>query len=183
MRAAFDTDRANSSPPGSHHVRTIRLPLLPILVLLQVPAILNVGYFSHDDLEWLARSDVPAWSDIPWVAWTDSPLQYRPLTFNTWLAIAHLLGREPMAMHLVGALLGALNGWLLSRILRALDVPRHVRYAAAIAFVLSPAAVYVHGWTGALADTLTAMLGLAATLALLESQATRSSRSSRRYER
>jgi hypothetical protein len=158
-------------------VRTIRLPLLPILVLLQLPLILNVGYFSHDDLEWLARADVPTWGNVPWVAWLDDSLQYRPLTFNAWLAIAHLFGHAPQAMHLVGALLGALNGWLLARVLRALGVLRNVAYGTAIVFVLSPAAVYVHGWTGALADTLTLTYGLAATLALFKSQATLTPRS------
>jgi hypothetical protein len=158
-------------------VRTIRLPLLPILVLLQLPLILNIGYFSHDDLEWLARADVPTWSAVPWVSWLDNPLQYRPLTFNIWLALAHLFGRAPQAMHLVDALLGASNGWLLARVLHALNVHRKVANVAAMAFVLAPAAVYVHGWTGALADTLTLTLGLAATLALLEAQTTQTSRS------
>jgi len=88
-------------------VRLIRIPLPILLVILQLPLILDPGWFSHDEIEWLARADVPSWSALPWIGWLDlAPLQYRPLTFNLWLALAHTWP-TPAPMHLV---------WVLPRI-------------------------------------------------------------------
>jgi hypothetical protein len=125
-----------------------------LLIALQLPLILNPGYFSHDELQWWSRADVP-WSDLPWVPWLDlSPLQYRPLTFNLWLMLAHAFAATPWLMHLVFVALGTANAWLLARLLADARVPPRVCCAAAIVFALSPCAVYVHGWTGTLADLL-----------------------------
>jgi hypothetical protein len=138
----------------------LRMPLL--LLALQLPLVLNPGYFSHDELEWLARADAP-WSVLPWVSWLDvTPLQYRPLSFNLWLVLAHAFGASAPLIHLVFALLGTLNGWLLARALVSSRVSTCVAYVAAIAFTLMPFVVYVHGWAGTLADLLTLGLGLAA---------------------
>ncbi|HET7925401.1 MAG TPA: hypothetical protein VFL30_10915 [Rhodanobacteraceae bacterium] len=140
--------------PDSARARFVALAAL--LLALQLPLILNPGYFSHDELQWWARADVPSWADLPWIPWLDlSPLQYRPLTFNLWLVLAHAFAATPTLMHLVFVALGTANAWLLARVLADAHVPLRACYAAALVFALSPCAVYVHGWTGTLADLLT----------------------------
>lgn len=150
-----------------HPVRLIRIPLPILLLLLQLPLIANPGYFSHDELQWLARADVPSWNALPWVSWLDlTPLQYRPLTFNIWLVLAHTCGSTPELMHFVFVCLGTANAWLLARVLVAARIPERVAYLSAIVFSLTPYVVYVHGWTGTLADLLTLAFGLLAARAL-----------------
>ena len=145
----------------------LRLPLPILLLILQLPLVFNPGYFSHDDLEWIARADVPAWVSLPWVSWLDlSPLQYRPLTFNLWLVLAHAFGATPALLHLACVILGTLNAWLLWRVLIGARISERIACGAAIVFTLSPYVVYVHGWTGALADLLTLALGLGAARCL-----------------
>jgi hypothetical protein len=58
-------------------------------------------------------------------------------------------------MHFAFVALGTFNAWLLARVLAGARVPRRVAYAGAAVFALSPFVVYVHGWTGTLADLLT----------------------------
>jgi hypothetical protein len=160
------TDEVGLRPSASLLERATRIPLPIVLLVLQLPLILNPGYFSHDELQWWARADVPTWSDLPWVPWLDlSPLQYRPLTFNLWLVLAHAFASTPWLMHLVFVALGTANAWLLARVLAHASVPWRTCCAAALVFALSPCVVYVHGWTGTLADLLTlAFLLLAARL-------------------
>jgi len=148
-------------------VRLIRIPLPILLLLLQLPLIANPGYLSHDELQWLARADVPSWNALPWVSWLDfSPLQYRPLTFNVWLVLARTCGSTPELMHFVFVCLGTANAWLLARVLVAARISERVAYLSAIVFSLTPYVVYAHGWTGTLADLLTLAFGLLAARAL-----------------
>lgn len=139
-----------------------RPPLTLLLLLLQLPLIFNPGYISHDELEWLARADVP-WSSMPWVAWLDvSPLQFRPIAFNLWLVLAHAFGASPPLLHGVFVLIGTVNAWLLARVIEGMHVSDRVAYASGVVFALTPYTVYVHGWTGTLADLLTLLCGLVA---------------------
>jgi len=150
-------------------MRLARPPLWILLLLLQLPLILNPGYFSHDELQWWSRADVPSWSALPWISWLDvSPLQYRPLTFNLWLVLAHALAAMPWAMHLAFVLFGTANACLLRRVLVDARLNERVAYVAAIVFSPNPYAVYVHGWTGTLADLLTLACCLLAVRAIQE---------------
>lgn len=153
-------------------MRLTRIPLPILLLILQLPLILDPGWFSHDEIEWLARADVPSWSALPWIGWPDlAPLQYRPLTFNLWLALAHTWP-TPAPMHLVFVLIGVTNAWLLARVLIRTGIADPFAHAAAVVFSLSPYAVYVHGWTGTLADLLTLASGLLAARCLQRALAT-----------
>lgn len=147
----------------------VALPwLAAVLLLLQLPLIVNPGYLSFDELQWWARADVPAFSDLPWRAWSDwRSFQYRPLTFNLWLVLAHMLAAHAYAMHAVFVVLGTVNALLLAACVRALGAERRIAAVAALAFVLSPYVAYTHGWTGTLADLLVLLFGLLGTLALL----------------
>ena len=79
MHAPADTPTSSAPHATDFLSRFMRVPLPLLLLALQLPLILNPGYFSHDELQWWARADVPSWSDLPWVPWLDlSPLQYRP---------------------------------------------------------------------------------------------------------
>ena len=163
---------ADTQPPSPTRARDFfaqltRIPLPLLLLALQLPLILNPGYFSHDELQWWARADVPSWADLRWIAWLDfSPLQYRPLTFNLWLLLAHAFAATPWLMHLAFVALGTANACLLARVLASAHVPPRVCYAAAIVFALSPFVVYVHGWTGTLADLLVLLFALLAARAI-----------------
>jgi hypothetical protein len=139
-----------------------------LLLLVQLPLIVNPGYLSFDELQWWARADVPAFFDLPWRAWSDwRTFQYRPLTFNLWLVLAHALAAHAYAMHAVFVVLGTVNALLLAACVRAFGAERNTAAVAAVAFVLSPFVAYTHGWTGTLADLLVLLFGLFGTLALL----------------
>jgi hypothetical protein len=128
--------------------------LLAALVLAQAPSILDPGYFSFDELQWWARADV-AWSHLPWIAWSDlSMFQYRPLTFNLWLVLAHAFAASPQMMHFVFVMIGSVNALLLATCLRAAGASRRVAMVASLAFVLTPFVAYTHAWVGTLADLL-----------------------------
>jgi hypothetical protein len=128
---------------------------LLIAFLISLPLILNPGYFSSDELQWLAFADKPSLGDVPWNAWFDlSPFQYRPLTFNLWLLLSHFIGYQPIAMHLVRIAFGLAAAWLLRSLLLQLDVaPRRATLACWI-WLLTPYTVYTHGWVGTFGDSL-----------------------------
>ena len=137
-----------------------------VALALQSPLIFNPGYFSFDELQWWWRSAVP-WRDLPWVSWSDlGAFQYRPLTFNLWLVLAHAFAEHAYLMHAVFVLVGTLNAVLIATNLRSLGVARATATAAALAFVCSPFVAYTHGWTGTLADLLVLSFGLLAFAAL-----------------
>lgn len=133
-------------------------------MLLQLPLICNPGYFSHDELQWWVRADVASWTQLPWVSWTAvTDFQYRPLTFNLWLLLAHGFAAKPYLMHLIMVGFGCVNAILLGVCLEGAGASRRAAWIAAILFVLTPFVAYTHGWTGTLADLMTlaaALLGL-----------------------
>lgn len=139
-----------------------------LLLLLQAPLIANPGYFSHDELQWWVRADVAGWAALPWESWTNlGVFQYRPLTFDLWLALSYALVDRPMLMHAAVVGIGSLNAVLLGRCVEKAGAPRRHAVFAAILFVLSPYAAYVHGWVATLADLLTVLLALS-SLRLLQ---------------
>ncbi len=147
--------------------RHIGWPIFLGACLLQLPLILNPGYFAADELQWWARADVERLSDLPWLDWRSiDVLQYRPSTFNLWLALAWLFADAPMLMHGVFAGIGAINASLLGTCLHILGASRRVAIVAAWAFVLTPYAAYTHGWTATLADLLVVSCALLGVLAL-----------------
>ena len=138
----------------------IALQVFVLACLLQLPLALNPGYYSHDELQWAVYA-----ADGVQVPWFDvSTFQYRPLTFNLWMLLSRALFDTPMLFHAVLVAAGALNAALLFAVGRGLGVmPRHAAIGA-LAFVLSPYAVYTHGWVGCIADLL--WVGCALLLAL-----------------
>lgn len=130
---------------------TFLLVLLPGQWLL----LSNPGWFSHDELSWAARADVPVPRDLPWIAWSDlGSFQYRPLTFNLWLLLAHWLHDSPLLFHGLWVLLGIAIACLLRQTLRRCGVAASTASIAAVTFALNPYAAYVHGWVATLADLL-----------------------------
>ena len=103
------------------------LAVLALVLLAQLPLVLNPGYFSHDELQWAARAE--SGDTFPWLG--VEAFQYRPLTFNLWLRLSRALFATPWAFHLVVVALGALNATLLASVLRhfgtspAASVPCH----------------------------------------------------------
>lgn len=130
-------------------------------LLLQWPLVSNPGYYSHDELQWAAAA-----LDGTRVAWRDlSVFQYRPLTFNLWMALSRALFETPMLFHAVLVGWGSLNAALLCAIGRGFGMRPWPAVLGALAFVLTPYAAYTHGWVGCIGDL--AWLSCALLLAAL----------------
>jgi hypothetical protein len=148
--------------------------LLVIAVLVQLPLLLNPGYFSHDELTWGSRAAVDGVAKLPWVAWDDlAVFQYQPLTFNLWLLVTHALHAHPVPFHALWVLLGASMALGVRHALRRIGIGEAVAASAALVFVLNPYAVYVHGWVATLADLIWTGCGLTFALWLLRAPAQR----------
>lgn len=148
--------------PTSHPVRTAWLPWLALaaVALVQLPLVLNPGYFSHDELQWAAFAAQGRSFD-----WTDTHLfQYRPLTFSLWLWLSGRLFDTPQAFHAVLVAAGAANAALACLLARRLGAAPWPALAGALLFGIGPQAMYVHGWVGTLGDILWVGLGLSAAL-------------------
>ena len=124
--------------------------VLALVLLAQLPLVLNPGYFSHDELQWAARAESGA--GFPWLAF--DAFQYRPLTFNLWSWLSRQLFANPPAFHFVIVASGALVAALLATVLRRFGASVAASVVATLLFALGPYAAYVHGWVGTLGDLL-----------------------------
>jgi hypothetical protein len=141
--------------------------VLLLAFLFQLPLVLNPGYYSHDELQWAARA-----VHGEWFAWSAlDAFQYRPLTFNLWVALSKLLFATPMAFHAVLVLWGCANAALLCAIGRRFGMRPWAAAMGALCFALGPYATYVHGWVGCIGDL--AWLGCALLVAWIALRARR----------
>jgi hypothetical protein len=141
------------------------LQVFALACLLQLPLVLNPGYYSHDELQWAVYA-----MDGVQVPWLDlSTFQYRPLTFNLWMSLSRALFDMPMLFHAVLVAAGALNAALLFAVGRGSGVPARPAIGGALVFALSPYAVYTHGWVGCIADLLWVGCGLLLALCVQRS--------------
>jgi hypothetical protein len=151
-------DPAFRSPPA---LLSLLIGFAVIAVLLQLPLILDPGYFSHDELQWGARADVAAGMPLPWVDWWGwRTFQFRPLTFNGWLLLSHWLFRTPQLFHAVWVALGIGNALMLLRLMLRVRVATVPALLFALGFTLGPFAAFTHGWVATLADLLWVGFGL-----------------------
>jgi hypothetical protein len=119
--------------------------------LLQLPLVLAPGYFSHDELQWAWRAGVV--DTVPW--WDDrTTFQFRPLTFNLWMALSRALFDTPWAFHAVLVAWGSANAALVCAVGRRFGLRPATAAVGALAFVLTPYAAYTHGWVATIADLL-----------------------------
>lgn len=163
--------RPPTAPP-----RTIPWPWLLALLagvfLAQLPLVFNAGYFSHDELQWAAHAG-EAGTPLRWFAWTAFDVfQYRPLTFNLWLALSRLWFDQPFVFHAIVVAWGALNAMLLALLGIRLGMPARLAAAGAFAFAMGPFATFVHGWVGTLADLVWLSCALAIGLVATSTQRT-----------
>lgn len=129
--------------------------ILLISIILQLPLVVNPGYFSHDELQWASRADVISLIKLPWESWLGiEAYQYRPLTFNVWLLASYFLFDYPYLFHALLVIWGSLNVVLLASIAGKYDLSSSTIIAAVMIFVLSPYVLYVHGWVATMADLL-----------------------------
>jgi len=141
--------------------------LVVAALLLQLPLILNPGYFSHDELQWASWSVGRAWSDVPWARLSDwKTFQYRPLTFNIWMQLSRWFFDTPFLMHAACALIGAFNAVLLNIWMRQLGATPRAAFIACLIWVLNPYAMLTHGWVGTLADSLWVAFALTGIVAV-----------------
>jgi hypothetical protein len=141
------------------------LLLFVLVAAASIAALASIpGYYSGDELQWLAlaqAADTPA--ALQWVAFADlSPFQYRPLTFNLWLLLAHLGDERTGFMHGTFALLALADALLLVALLRRCALPAARAWQGATLFLLLPTTLFTAGWVGTLADLLVATIALAA---------------------
>lgn len=152
--------------PAQNRASRFAVSACAALVVLGLSA--NRGYFSHDELQWLAFADTDGWPHVPWTDFSAiDTFQYRPVTFKLWLALMHVLGYRPMAMHAAIAGIGLANALLLRACALRLGATRTGAGAAMLVFLLFPYAMYVHGWVGTIADLLVCACTLLALLWLL----------------
>jgi len=126
--------------------------VLVAIVVLQLPLILNPGYYSHDELQWAAFADQGQTVASVW-AQVDT-FQYRPVTFSLWLWLSSHLFDHPQAFHGLMVVWGGLNAVLLARLMVRLGVGGKAAFAGAVVFAMSAFAVQTHGWAGTLADLI-----------------------------
>lgn len=144
-----------------------RLGMLLLAMLLQLPLILNPGYFSHDELQWASWSYLRPFGQIDWLSPLDvDSFQYRPLTFNFWMLLNNLFFGHPYLMHAVQALFGAMTMLLLRALLPHYGIDGVRRMLACLVWLTFPFVVYVHGWVGTFADQIWLSAGLLALLAI-----------------
>lgn len=143
-------------------LRTLLL-LFVVVLLIQLPLILNPGYYSHDELQWASWSVDRAWNEVPWAKWNDwSLFQHRPVTFNLWMLLSRWFFETPYLMHAACVLIGSLNVLLLWTWLRQLQIPTRSAFLAAALWAISPYTVHTHAWVGTLADSLWVVIALTA---------------------
>ena len=117
--------------------------------LLQLPLVLAPGYFSHDELQWAWRAGVV--DMVPW--WDDrTTFQFRPLTFNLWMALSRGLFDTPRVFHAALVAWGSANAALACGVGRRFGMAPATAAVGALAFVLTPYAAYTHGWVATIAD-------------------------------
>ena len=120
-----------------------------IAFLVQLPLVFAPGYFSHDELQWAWRAGVV--DTVPW--WDDrTTFQFRPLTFNLWMALSRALFDTPVAFHALLVAWGSANAALACAVGRRFGMTPASAAMGALAFVLTPYAAYTHGWVATIAD-------------------------------
>jgi len=125
--------------------------VLAIAFAVQLPLALAPGYFSHDELQWAWRA-----ATVDFVPWWDhrETFQFRPLTFNLWMALSRAFFDTPRVFHSILVLWGSLNAALLFVVGRRFGMRPRAAAVGAIGFVLTPFAAYVHGWVATIADLI-----------------------------
>lgn len=91
------------------------------------------------------------------------PMFWRPLPI--WLYAAGDALGGPVLLHLLNVVLHGVNGWLVARLARALDLGQGAAVAAALLFLVFPASVEPVAWVSGLVDVLmttVVLLGLCA---------------------
>ncbi len=140
--------------------------ILLLALLVQLPLILNPGYFSHDELQWAAVSYLRAFQDIDWINPLDiNTFQYRPLTFNLWMLLNYLFFGMPLLMHGFQALFAAGILMLLHRLMGHYCIHGWNRWLACLLWLCAPYVMYVHGWIGTLGDQIWLTAGIGVLLA------------------
>ena len=143
------------------------LGFLLVAILVQWPVLFSVGYFSHDELQWLSFAQRP-WGELfDIVSFADiRQFQYRPLTFDVWLVVSKIFGESPVMMHVVRGGFGVIAGGLLALLIHRLGASKLQAITGGLLFLLTPIAAYTNSWIGTYADALCLLFLLAIALSL-----------------
>ena len=157
----------NAAFVNNSSVSRVSLIFLLAAMVLQWPVLLNVGYFSHDELQWLSFAQRP-WGELfDLVSFADiRQFQYRPLTFDLWLIVSRIFGESPVMMHVVRGGFGVAAGGLLALLIHWLGASKLQAIVGGLLFLLTPIAAYTNSWIGTYADALCLLFLLAIALSL-----------------
>jgi tetratricopeptide (TPR) repeat protein len=160
---------AGSPKPGGWLARFVRSPwlagalLLAAVLIAYLPA-RHAGFIWDDD-EYVTQNPLLKAPDGLRRIWfsLDSPSQYFPLTYTTFLVEQRFWGLHPAGYHWVNILLHAANALLVWRLLRRLTVPG--AWLAAAIFALHPVQVESVAWITERKNVLSLLFSLLALLA------------------
>lgn len=133
---------------------TLLLGSVALSLALYWPA-LSLGFLSDD----FVLLDVASRGE----AFVVTPMFWRPLPISLYAAGDALGG--PVLLHLLNVVLHGLNGWLVARLARALDLGARSAVAAALLFLVFPASVEPVAWVSGLPDVLMTTMVLGGILA------------------
>lgn len=147
------------------------IALIVAAVLMVYSQVLGHGFVALDDGLYVSscaqvRKGL-TWEGFLW-AWTNfDAANYHPLTWLSYMADVAVFGIEPGWIAFENALLHALNGWLVLRLLQELGCSRGGALLGALVFVVHPVNVESVAWISQRKTVLAAAFGLAALLLYL----------------
>ena len=142
------------------------LGLVAAVLLAYVP-VWNAGFIWDDDVYVTQNPLLTASNGLGRIWFSlDSPSQYFPLTYTSFLIERHLWGLNPAGYHIVNLLLHAANVLLIWRLLRRLAVPG--AWLGAALFALHPVQVESVAWITERKNVLSVFFSLLAVRAWLD---------------
>ncbi len=131
------------------------LLLFLVGILLNVVLIVNPGYYSHEELQFLKDSNAVSLSALDWLP-PRHDVEYRPVGRNFELVVMSLIGVYPQFVHLVHVVLHALNALIVFLLAGKLfpALGRNYQLLASLLFMFSPLTSFGAGWAAAVYDLL-----------------------------
>ncbi len=166
-KARIDAARHNANVPAVSIPSNRRNWLLGFILvaatILAYQRVWHAGFIWDDDIYVTLNPLLTAPDGLRRIWFSlDSPSQYFPLAYTTFLFEHALWGLNPAGYHWVNLLLHALNALLVWRLLRALEVPG--AWLAAALFALHPVQVESVAW---ISERKNVLMGFFFLLALL----------------
>jgi hypothetical protein len=124
-------------------------------IFLNLILIMNPGYYSHEELQFLKDSSNISWTSLDWQPPRHN-VEYRPVGRNFELMVMSLLGMYPQFVHLVHTVIHILNAFIVFILAGKLfpELGEKFQITASLFFMFSPLASFGAGWAAAVYDLL-----------------------------